>query len=343
MNRRDAGKAAPLLTTSAGSSGKCLCRPNRRLQAKKKPVKLSTRGRYAVMAMADLARHADERRAMASRCRFAEIAGRQEHFALLSGAIVRQAAPRRPGGQRARARRRLSPGAAGSRNAHRRHHRRGGRAHQSDPLQVRTVPRAASARTGRCLTHDLWEELGRQIEVFLESVTLADVLEHRVLGRARSLARRRFAACGSLNGGSRHDLSRSQRDFAAAPVGQGARCWPRSTRAATRRRFMRPAARARARVEDAREEVARLARRQSALRGVHQRRQRSQCAGPARRCRRRAAAEDRITRLFVSAIEHDSVRANARALAETVPGLKLQRNSGDSGWHGRSGRAAPYA
>jgi len=36
-----------------------------------------------------------------------------------------------------------------------------------------------------------------------------------------------------------------------------------------------------------------------------------------------AEAEDRITRLFVSAIEHESVRANAAALAETVPGLKL--------------------
>jgi cysteine desulfurase len=35
------------------------------------------------------------------------------------------------------------------------------------------------------------------------------------------------------------------------------------------------------------------------------------------------AAEDRITRLFVSAIEHESVRATAAALAETVPGLKL--------------------
>jgi cysteine desulfurase len=35
------------------------------------------------------------------------------------------------------------------------------------------------------------------------------------------------------------------------------------------------------------------------------------------------AAEDRITRLFVSGIEHDSVLANAAALAETVPGVKL--------------------
>jgi cysteine desulfurase len=35
------------------------------------------------------------------------------------------------------------------------------------------------------------------------------------------------------------------------------------------------------------------------------------------------AAEARITRAFVSAIEHDSVRATAAALAETVPGLKV--------------------
>jgi cysteine desulfurase len=36
-----------------------------------------------------------------------------------------------------------------------------------------------------------------------------------------------------------------------------------------------------------------------------------------------AQAEDRITRLLISGIEHESVRANAVALAETVPGLKL--------------------
>jgi cysteine desulfurase len=35
------------------------------------------------------------------------------------------------------------------------------------------------------------------------------------------------------------------------------------------------------------------------------------------------AAEARVTRLFVSAIEHDSVLANAHALAERVPGLRL--------------------
>jgi len=35
-------------------------------------------------------------------------------------------------------------------------------------------------------------------------------------------------------------------------------------------------------------------------------------------------AEARITRLFVSAVEHDSVRANAEAVAERVPGVRLQ-------------------
>ena len=36
----------------------------------------------------------------------------------------------------------------------------------------------------RCLTHDLWEELGNQIYLFLSTVSLEDVIEHRVLGRS---------------------------------------------------------------------------------------------------------------------------------------------------------------
>ena len=39
----------------------------------------------------------------------------------------------------------------------------------------------------RCLTHDLWEELGNQIHLYLNSVSLADVVEQRVLGRAGAL------------------------------------------------------------------------------------------------------------------------------------------------------------
>jgi Rrf2 family iron-sulfur cluster assembly transcriptional regulator len=46
-------------------------------------------------------------------------------------------------------------------------------------------PKGCLGAKGRCMTHDLWEELGRQIEVFLASVTLADVVERRILGRAR--------------------------------------------------------------------------------------------------------------------------------------------------------------
>ena len=36
----------------------------------------------------------------------------------------------------------------------------------------------------RCLTHDLWDELGRQIELFLGAVSLDDVIEKRVAGMA---------------------------------------------------------------------------------------------------------------------------------------------------------------
>jgi len=38
--------------------------------------------------------------------------------------------------------------------------------------------------TARCLTHDLWDELGRQIEIFLNAVSLEDILQKRVLGMA---------------------------------------------------------------------------------------------------------------------------------------------------------------
>ena len=36
----------------------------------------------------------------------------------------------------------------------------------------------------RCLTHDLWDELGRQIGMFLDAVTLEDIIEKRVAGMA---------------------------------------------------------------------------------------------------------------------------------------------------------------
>lgn len=57
-----------------------------------------------------------------------------------------------------------------------------------EPIRAtRCAPTAAHGcmnRKTRCKTHDLWEELGNQIHLFLKSVTLEDVVEDRVLGRS---------------------------------------------------------------------------------------------------------------------------------------------------------------
>jgi len=42
--------------------------------------------------------------------------------------------------------------------------------------------KGCTKHNSRCMTHDLWEELGRQIHIYLSSVTLADVVLKRVLG-----------------------------------------------------------------------------------------------------------------------------------------------------------------
>lgn len=149
-------------------------------------MKLSTRGRYAVMAMADLARHAGDE-AGKEPVRLCEIAGRQEisqsYLEQLFGKLRRGGlvvAARGPGGGY-----RLARSASETRIADI-------ILAVDEPIKATRCTSGSSkgclGRTGRCLTHDLWEELGRQIEVFLESVTLADVVERRVLGRARPLA-----------------------------------------------------------------------------------------------------------------------------------------------------------
>jgi Rrf2 family iron-sulfur cluster assembly transcriptional regulator len=50
------------------------------------------------------------------------------------------------------------------------------------------APVGCSGNQSRCLTHDLWEELGHQIHLFLSSVSLSDVVEGRVLGTARRVS-----------------------------------------------------------------------------------------------------------------------------------------------------------
>jgi len=141
-------------------------------------MKLSTKGRYAVMAMVDLAKHGT-----GEPISLAEIAERQEIslsyleqlFAKLrAGALVKSV--RGPGGGYL-----LARGANDTRI--------------SDIILAVDEPiRATRCSPGapvgcrgnksRCLTHDLWEELGNQIHLFLNAVTLADVVDGRVLGRS---------------------------------------------------------------------------------------------------------------------------------------------------------------
>lgn len=140
-------------------------------------MKLSTKGRYAVMAMTDLAAHGEGRTIA-----LAEIAQRQQ----ISQPYLEQLF--------ARLRRRgLVTSARGP----------GGGYRLARPAEYLTIAEVVAAvdeplratrcaggdsligcmRGGaRCLTHDLWEETGRQIEDFLASVSLADVLNGRLRG-----------------------------------------------------------------------------------------------------------------------------------------------------------------
>lgn len=145
-------------------------------------MRLSTKGRYAVMAMADLARRQAEsaERAVA----LSDIAARQEislsYLEQLFARLRRQGlvqSHRGPGGGYRLAR------AAGATSI------------AEIVLAVDEPLRATrcGARTPgcmmngeRCLTHDLWEETGRQIEAWLASVTLEDVVTGRVGARRRA-------------------------------------------------------------------------------------------------------------------------------------------------------------
>ncbi|MEC7380974.1 MAG: Rrf2 family transcriptional regulator [Pseudomonadota bacterium] len=40
--------------------------------------------------------------------------------------------------------------------------------------------------SGRCLNHDLWDELGKQVELFLGHISLKDIIDRKVLGRSRA-------------------------------------------------------------------------------------------------------------------------------------------------------------
>ena len=139
-------------------------------------MRLSTKGRYAVMAMVDLAKHSG-----GDPVSLAEIAERQEIslsyleqlFAKLrKGGLVNSV--RGPGGGYllafAASETRISDIILAV----------------DEPIRAtRCTPGAPVGCRGnksRCLTHDLWEELGNQIHLYLSSVSLADVCERRLLG-----------------------------------------------------------------------------------------------------------------------------------------------------------------
>lgn len=148
-------------------------------------MKLSTKGRYAVMAMVDLAAH-DSGKPVA----LADIAERQEislsyleqlFGKLRRGNLVRSV--RGPGGGYL-----LSRPAAETRIADI-------VLSVDEPIRAtrceRDSPHGCQSGSSRCLTHDLWEELGHQIHLFLNSVSLADVVGRRIgapLGVGREAA-----------------------------------------------------------------------------------------------------------------------------------------------------------
>lgn len=147
-------------------------------------MRLSTRGRYAVMAMVELAARqgaVDPDCTGRSQVSLAEIAQAQH----LSLAYLEQLfGPLRRAGLVASAR---GPG-GGYRLA-----RHPARITISEVVLAVDEPiQATRCEEGgpgclagqRCLTHDLWAELGDQIRLFLEGLTLADVIGGRVVGRA---------------------------------------------------------------------------------------------------------------------------------------------------------------
>jgi Rrf2 family iron-sulfur cluster assembly transcriptional regulator len=146
-------------------------------------MRLSTRGRYAVMAMVELAARGSGRDSRDDRGQvsLAEIAQAQ----LLSLAYLEQLfGPLRRAGLVASAR---GPG-GGYRLA-----REPATITISEivlavdePIQATRCEQGGPGCLGgqRCLTHDLWAELGDQIRLFLEGVTLADVIRRQVVGRA---------------------------------------------------------------------------------------------------------------------------------------------------------------
>ena len=135
-------------------------------------MKLSTKGRYAVMALVDLASQSDGRPVA-----LADIAERQEislsYLEQLFARLRRKGlvkSARGPGGGY-----RLAKNAEETMISEIVHA-------VDEPLRATRcgVGKGCMMKGERCLTHDLWEDLGRRIEDYLASVSLADVVSGRL-------------------------------------------------------------------------------------------------------------------------------------------------------------------
>ncbi len=146
-------------------------------------MRLTSKGRYAVMAMADLALHGGEDRAVPLQ----EVARRQEiSLSYLEQLFARMrraglvAGVRGPGGGY-----RLAKPAAQTTVADI-------IAAVNEPIKATRCKEGSAksclGKTGRCIAHGLWQEMGERIHMFMASVSLADVLEQRFDNPAAQVA-----------------------------------------------------------------------------------------------------------------------------------------------------------
>lgn len=146
-------------------------------------MRLTSKGRYAVMAMADLALHGGGEHAVPLQ----EIAGRQRiSLSYLEQLFARM---RRAG---------LVSGVRGPGGGYRLAYPASKTvvadiiAAVNEPIKATMCKegsdKSCMGREGRCVAHGLWDELGRRVQDFLAGVTLEDVIEQRFAGAAMPIA-----------------------------------------------------------------------------------------------------------------------------------------------------------
>ena len=157
-------------------------------------MKLSTKGRYAVLAMADLASQGEGEPiplAAISERQNISLSYLEQLFGKLRRArLVRSV--RGPGGGYTLARSMSQISIAEIMAA------------VDEPVKMTRCaddPESGCLDGRRCLTHHLWHALGQHIVAFLQSATLQDVVDNRFGAPLTELVRQADALKGGLNGG----------------------------------------------------------------------------------------------------------------------------------------------